>query len=71
MEYYVKGVILIMTKQNKYVMVYRMDLAMELIKLVHRVISTTPNPRRSDLSAWIFERDETFTKDFNRLLGKE
>ena len=71
MEYYVKGVILTMTKQNKYVMVYRMDLAMELIKLGHRVISTTPNPRRSDLSAWIFERDETFTKDFNRLLGKE
>lgn len=60
-----------MTKQNKYVMVYRMDLAMELIKLGHRVISTTPNPRRNDLSAWIFERDETFTKDFNRLLGKE
>lgn len=71
MEYYVKGVILTMTKQNKYVMVYRMDLAMELIKLGHRVISTTPNPRRNDLSAWIFERDETFTKDFNRLLGKE
>lgn len=60
-----------MTKQNKYVMVYRMDLAMELVKLGHKIISTTPNPRRSDLSAWIFERDETFTKDFNRLLRKE
>lgn len=71
MEYSVKGVILTMTKQNKYVMVYRMDLAMELVKLGHKIISTTPNPRRNDLSAWIFERDETFTKDFNRLLGKE
>lgn len=61
-----------MTKQkSKYVMVYKMDLAMELIKLGHKVVSTGPNPRRSDLSAWVFERDETFTEDFDRLLGKE
>ena len=63
-----------MTKQqdeNKYVMVYRMDYAMELVKLGHRIISTCPNPRRSDLSAWIFEKDETFIEDFNNLRGKE
>lgn len=61
-----------MTKRkSKYVMVYKMDLAMELIKLGHKVVSTGPNPRRSDLSVWVFERDETFTEDFDRLLGKE
>lgn len=61
-----------MTKRkSKYVMVYKMDLAMELIKLGHKVVSTGSNPRRSDLSAWVFERDETFTEDFDRLLGKE
>jgi len=62
-----------MTKQHnsKYVMVYRIDLAMELIKLGHKVVSTCPNPRRNDLSAWVFERDETFTEDFDNLLRKE
>lgn len=60
-----------MTKQNKYIMVYRMDFAMELIKQGHKVISVSPNPYRSDLSAWIFERDETFTEDFDRLLKRK
>jgi hypothetical protein len=60
-----------MTKQNKYIMIYRMDLAMELIGLGHKVFQTCPNPQKSNLTAWIFEKDETFEEDFNRLLGKE
>ena len=48
-----------------------MDFAMELIKQGHKVISITPNPYRSDLSAWIFERDETFTEDFDKLLKRK
>jgi hypothetical protein len=52
-------------------MVYKMDLAMELIRLGHKVFQTCPNPLRSDLTAWIFEKDETFEEDFNMLLGKE
>ena len=59
-----------MTKRNKYVMVYRMDFAMDLIKQGHKVVWTGPNPRNSKLTAWTFERDETFTEDFEKLLGK-
>lgn len=51
-------------------MVYRMDFAMELIKQGHKVVWTGPNPRNSKLTAWTFERDETFTEDFEKLLGK-
>lgn len=62
-----------MTKKrnSKYVTVYRMNIAMDLIKMGHKVVSTIPNPKRPDFSVWIFERDETFTEDFDRLLGKE
>ena len=59
-----------MTKQSKYIMVYRMDFAMELIQQGHKVVWTGPNPRNSRLSAWIFERDKTFTEDFERLLAE-
>lgn len=60
-----------MTKQNKYIMIYTVNLAMELKKRGHKIISTCPNPQRSDLTAWIFEKDETFEEDFNELLRRE
>lgn len=55
---------------NKYAMVYKMDYAMALIQKGHRVFATQPNPRRQDLTMWVFEVDETFQRDFNELRGE-
>lgn len=61
-----------MTNTNtKYQMVYKMSYAISLIQMGHKVLMTTPNPRKPELTAWIFEKDETFEEDFNKLLGKE
>jgi hypothetical protein len=60
-----------MTKPNKYVMIYRLDYAMELKKLGHEIVETCPNPRNSTLTAFIFEKDESFEEDFNTILRGE
>ena len=49
-----------MTKANNdYKLVYRMNYAMELIKMGHNVFSTSPNPQRPQLTMWVFEYDDT------------
>lgn len=53
---------------TKYKTIYRIDIAMELIKRGHKIASTAPNPQRNDYTMWIFEIDETFYSDFNELL---
>jgi hypothetical protein len=59
------------TQNGKYSIIYKMDLAMEMIKRGHKVFTTMPNPQRPQLTAWVFEKDETFNEDFKKLLGKE
>ena len=56
---------------KKYIMIYRMDFAMELIRQGHKVVEMCPNPSNSRLVAWIFEKDANFRKDFNKLLNNE
>jgi hypothetical protein len=58
-----------MTKTNsKYIMIYRMSFAMELISKGHNVISTVPNPKNPRYTSWVFEKDDTFELDFQQLL---
>lgn len=59
------------TQNEDYFIVYKMNLAMAMIKKGHKVFTTMPNPQRPQLTAWVFEKDETFDKDFKELLGKE
>lgn len=44
-----------------------MDIAIELQKLGHKVASTAANPNNSNYIIWIFEVDDTFYDDFNKL----
>ena len=58
------------TNMNReYRIVYSMRIAMELIKLGHRVISTMPNPEDARYIAWIFESDDTFEPDLKAVKG--
>lgn len=52
---------------SKYKTVYKMDIAIELQKLGHKVASTAANPNNSNYIIWIFEVDDTFYDDFNKL----
>lgn len=57
-----------MTRQNKYIMIYRMDYAIELQKAGHKLISTVPNPKNPEINAWVIEKGENFEADFQALL---
>ena len=60
-----------MTKtHNDYKLVYRMNYAMELIKMGHNVFSTSPNPQRPQLTMWVFEYDDTIDQDLEKIKEK-
>lgn len=48
---------------NPHIIVYKMNIAMQLIEKGHRVFTTMPNPQKPRLTAWIFERDDTIEDD--------
>jgi hypothetical protein len=52
-------------------MIYKLDYAMELVRMGHSIFMTQDNPRYKDKIMWIFENDETFNEDFKRIRGKE
>lgn len=52
---------------TEYAIVYKMGIAMELIKRGHKVFTTMPNPQRPNLTSWVFEKDDRFNEDFNEL----
>lgn len=56
------------TKTNDYLVVYKLKLAMDLIKRGHEPIQTIPNPVNSKYTCWIFEKNSIFLKDFEELL---
>lgn len=56
-----------MTKQ--YRMVYKLNYAMQLIEMGHKVHMTMPNPKNENFTVWIFEVDETFEQDLAMLVS--
>ena len=48
---------------NPHIIVYKMNIAMQLIEKGHKVFTTMPNPQKPRLTAWIFERDDTIEDD--------
>ena len=54
-----------MTKTN--FVVYKMEYAMELIAMGHKVLGVMPNPKRPEFNCWVFKSDETFSEDFSNL----
>ena len=60
-----------MSKQNETKIIFSMALAAKLMELGHISKCQIPNPNHKKFTAWVFEVDETFYEDFNRLQGKE
>ena len=56
------------TKKQKIKVVYRLDIAMQLQKMGHKLINTFPNPQKAKLVCFAFEVDKTFYEDLNRLI---
>lgn len=54
-------------KQNKVIVVYRMDYAMALKDMGHIVKDIMPNPQKPYLNCWIFEKDASFDEDLSNL----
>ena len=57
-----------MTNTKQYRMVYKLNYAMQLIEMGHRVHMTMPNPKNNRLIVWIFYKDATFQKDFDQII---
>lgn len=60
-----------MSNQNETKIIFSMALAAKLMELGHVSKCQMPNPNNKKFTAWVFEVDETFYEDFNRLQGKE
>lgn len=59
------------TKSNDYLVVYKLKLAMALMKKGHKPFQTMPNPTNSKYTCWIFEKSPEFLRDFEELLKEE
>lgn len=58
-----------MNTNTNYIVIYRMDFAIQLIQKGYKVISTMPNPCKTRYTSWIFERSEALEQDLNSLKG--
>lgn len=58
-----------MTNTKQYKMVYKLNYAMRLIEMGHKVHMTMPNPKNENFTVWIFEVDETFEQDLAMLVS--
>jgi hypothetical protein len=56
------------TKQNKHIMVYKLDYAISLMDAGFTVVKTMPNPLRPELTAWVFEKSEGFDEALTNLV---
>ena len=56
------------TKKQKTKVVYRLDIAIELQRMGHRLINTFPNPQRSKYLCFAFEVDESLYEDLDKLI---
>ena len=58
-----------MINTKQYRMVYKLNYAMQLINMGHKVHMTMPNPKNENFTVWIFEVDETFERDLAMLVS--
>lgn len=58
-----------MQNTKQYKMVYKLDYAMQLIEMGHKVHMTIPNPKNENFIVWIFTIDETFERDLMMLVS--
>ena len=58
-----------MQNTKQYKMVYKLDYAMQLIEMGHKVHMTIPNPKNENFIVWIFTIDETFERDLMTLVS--
>lgn len=56
------------TKTNDFLIVYKMKLAMALMERGYNPMYTMPNPKNSLLMCWVFQKTESFLKDFEMLV---
>ena len=56
-------------QSSDFKIVYKMSLAMKLIKMGFTPITTMPNPNNNKFICWIFENTEEFRKAFNSCKG--
>lgn len=58
-----------MQNTKQYKMVYKLDYAMQLIEMGHKVYMTMPNPKNENFTVWVFVVDETFERDLMMLVS--
>lgn len=52
----------------KYKIVYKMQFAIKMQLLGHKLLVTMPNPKDSKYTCWIFQEDDTFDSDLHNLI---
>ena len=55
------------TKQETRV-VYKMQYAIKMKLLGHKILTTLPNPANDKLQCWVFEDDQSFSSDLQKLI---
>ena len=56
------------TNSNDYLVIYKLKIAMALMKKGYKPFQTMPNPANSNFICWIFEKTPELVKDFELLL---
>lgn len=56
------------TNSNDYLVVYKLQLAMALMKKGHKPFQTMPNPANTNYTCWVFEKSPELVRDFEMLL---
>lgn len=58
-----------MQNTKQYKMVYKLNYAMQLIEMGHKVHMIMPNPKNENFTVWVFVVDETFERDLMMLVS--
>lgn len=54
----------------KYKIVFKMQFAIKMQLLGHKLLTTMPNPKDSRYTCWIFQDDKDFDSDLHALIVK-
>ena len=54
--------------QNDIRIVFKMNYAIKMQLLGHKVLKTMPNPNNNNYICWIFQWDQTFDSDLHEII---
>lgn len=57
-------------KKQEYRIIYKLDYAVQMKLKGHQLITTMPNPKKTEYQCWVFVDDLTFEDDLQEIIHR-